>query len=83
MSKDLQGRAYATVAEVKAGTILQADGDFDCLGKGANVTVFTGDGGVLCFECAAGHHKLEGQLSDDGTYYVGLYPSNPLIQKID
>lgn len=78
---DLNGRPYATVAEVKEGTFLEADGDFTCLIKGANRRVLARSDGQLYIECLAfGGHSLDGQLDideEDGTeFYNGLYLAN-------
>jgi hypothetical protein len=68
---DIAGRPYATVDQVVAGTLLEADGDFDCIEKGAVLTV-TEFGFGLCVPCTHGRHQLDGQR-DDGEAYVGLY----------
>jgi len=75
MSKDLQGRHYALVSEVKAGTKIQVDGDFTCIEKDTCLTVQEDAGNGLFIPCAdeGGKHSLEGQLSDDDAYYVGVY----------
>lgn len=68
--KDLQGRPYAKISEVKEGTRLQVDGDFVCIAKDAIVTVQSGEG-ELFVECSAGGHDLAGQIQGD--YYNGMY----------
>ena len=76
--QDLQGRSYAKVSEVKEGSYLEVDGDFTSMGKGTQLVVrknHAGDGG-LYVECAEGTHYLDSQLSDDGTYYIGMYLIN-------
>lgn len=75
---DLTGRPYATVAEVKEGTILEADGGFECMDKGDKLKVISRPDGSLYIECLAfGGHSLDGQIDideDDGTkFYNGLY----------
>ena len=70
--KDNDGRPYATVAGTQVGTMLQADGDFTCLRKGAKREVLE-LGGELYVDCRDGGHLLAGQLSEDGTHYVGFY----------
>lgn len=75
--KDLQGRAYARVGDVKAGDRLEADGDFTCIRKGAVLTVEdAGDG--LKVPCRhQGGHMLDGQIKGKGAraHYLGLYPA--------
>ncbi len=71
---DKQGRAYAVVADTKAGDVLIADGDFDCIKKGAHVVVSVDADDGLYVPCKKERHDLAGQLSKDGTYYVGFYP---------
>lgn len=71
--KDLQGRDYATVAETKEGSVLQIDGDFTCMRKNSKHTVKKNEHSELFVSCRDGNHYLDGQLSDDGSYYVGMY----------
>jgi hypothetical protein len=63
--------APVQVAEVGPGTRLVADAGFTCLTAGAVVEVRINDG-ALFVPCAHGEHYLDGQLSEDGTEYVGL-----------
>lgn len=73
---DAHGRAYATVAEIKAGDILEPDDGFDCMLCGDVLTV-QDDGNQLYVPCSQGRHFLDGQVgvdTDDGTvFYIGLY----------
>lgn len=71
--KDLQGREYLTTDQAKAGIEIEVDGDFTCIDKGTR-RILTESSGHLHFSCKEGHHDIDGQLSDDGNYYVGLYP---------
>lgn len=73
---DLNGRAYATVEGTRAGDVLEADGDFTCIRKGAKLVVEEKDG-YLSVPCRHGGHDLAGQISsEDGTsFYMGLYPA--------
>lgn len=73
MMKDLQGRSYATVAETQEGSVLQVDGDFICMEKNSKHTVKKNEHGELFVSCKNGTHCLDGQLSDDGSYYIGMY----------
>lgn len=69
---DVSGRAYATVAEIKSGDYLEADGDFTCIKAGAKLLVQQGALG-LYVTCSDGKHYLDGQNNADGVY-LGLYP---------
>lgn len=71
--KDKNGRPWATVAEVKPGSIVEADGGFDCLVNGKQYTVYSYPNDRLTIPCAKGSHFLDGQLDDTHTYYIGLY----------
>lgn len=72
---------WAKESEVKAGTVLIADGGFTCIKEGAELTVQESESGlyVLCSgpedaDCNGHdqeHHYLDGQL-DDGEVYIGL-----------
>lgn len=70
---DKQGRAYATVAATCKDCVVETDGGFTCMREGERKIV-KHDGDTLYIECDQGRHNLNGQESDDGTYYVGLYP---------
>lgn len=70
---DKQGRAYATVAEVKVGSFVETDGGFTCMGEGERKEVFRDN--TLWIACDQGKHHLEEQEDDTHTYYVGLYPA--------
>ncbi len=70
--KDINGRAYALNAELKAGDSVEVDSDFTCLSEGSTHIVHS-DEGDLHIYCKYGNHFLDGQLSGDEAYYVGLY----------
>jgi len=73
--KDINGRAYATVAEVKKGTKLEVDEDFTCIDNKTVVVVKEDELGLF-FECEEGHHYLDGQIDiNTDSFYVGLYLS--------
>lgn len=61
---------YAKETEVKAGTVLIADGGFTCIKEGAELTVQDGPSGLFV-PCDCGTHSIDGQL-DDGEVYIGL-----------
>lgn len=71
---DINGKPWAQVKETKAGSILIPDGGFTCLEESIAVVVKEDKDG-LYVPCADGTHHLDGQLSDDGTEYVGLWRS--------
>lgn len=56
---------------VKPGTRLKADDGFDCILPGKILRV-EDHGSGLFVKCKEGKHYLDGQLSSDGTYYVGF-----------
>ena len=76
--KDLQGRRYLTFKQAKPGTLVQVDGDFTCIRKGARRTIKQ-DTTVpkwqrLWIHCDCGRHYLDGQADfDKGQFYVGIY----------
>ncbi len=74
-SHDIQGRPYLTVGDAKPGVMVKCDGDFTCMGKGRKMTIRAAGDGSLWVACSHGKHSLDGQLSDDGKTYVGLYPA--------
>jgi hypothetical protein len=69
------GYALTKVADVKPGTVLIADGGFDCLRNLELCTVKMDDRGELYVDDDQGRHDLEGQLNNDGTHYVGFWLS--------
>lgn len=71
---DANGKPWAQVSETKAGSILIPDNGFDCM-EDAIAVVVREDGDGLYVPCSTGRHGLDGQLSDDGTEYVGLWRS--------
>jgi hypothetical protein len=64
-------RQFASVHEVKEGSILVADDGFTCLRNGEVLTVQKDEEG-LYVPCCDGQHYIDGQISDDGKTYVGL-----------
>lgn len=71
---DTKGKPWAQVSETKAGSILIPDGGFTCLEEAIAVIVRE-DARGLYVPCSDGRHGLDGQLSDDGAEYVGLWRS--------
>ena len=69
---DTSGRSWAQVSETKVGSIVIPDGDFGCMDE-AIASVVKEDKDGLYIKCREGRHYLDGQLSDDGTEYVGLW----------
>lgn len=76
MVKDIKGRPYALVSEVKAGTTIEVDGGFTCINAGELREVEEDERG-LCFKCELGNHYLDGQISvdleSDQHFYIGVY----------
>lgn len=68
---DKDGRPYAKSSEVKAGDLLETDGDFTCIGEKEIVLIQEDEQG-LYFACDNGRHFLNGQ-ADDGEHLIGLY----------
>lgn len=67
---DKAGRPYAKLSEIKAGDIIELDGDFDCHEAGiVNVHIYNGE---IYFECKIGRHYLNAQ-ADDGEHCVGIH----------
>lgn len=79
--RDLLGREYARLSNLKVGDTIETDGGFECLGDDPTTgkprrllpVIDCGDG-VLGFACSEGTHALDGQLMDDGDHLVGIYP---------
>jgi hypothetical protein len=69
--KDKNGRPWATVSEVKPGSIIECDETFDCLQTGKEYTVYSRPDGLF-ISCSHGAHYLECQLRD-GKFYDGFY----------
>lgn len=63
---------WATVRQVKAGTLVVTDAGFTCVGNGKVKQVFKDEAG-LYIQCKDGQHYLDGQLDDTGKHYVGLW----------
>ncbi|MCG5239559.1 hypothetical protein MCW82_07225 [Azospirillum doebereinerae] len=77
MMFDSNGKAYASVAETKEGTVLVADAGFTCIESGAELTVQSDPVNGLYVSCGDGKHFLDGQCDDHtapDAFYVGLYP---------
>lgn len=72
MSHDLKGREYAKTQDLKEGDVIEVDSDFTCIAEGQKRKVHKDKNG-LYFSCGSGHHSLDGQLSDNGLYYIGIY----------
>jgi hypothetical protein len=87
---DLSGREYARLSELRAGMVVQVDGDFDCIEAWSTREVkhdpdaarraltqgaFT-DFPSLYIDCACGGHVLEDQIDfeGDGDSLIGVYP---------
>lgn len=69
---DVHGKPWALVSETKVGDVLITDDGFDCMKEGVTKKVRVAADGTLYVCCNKGKHGLDGQLSNDGTEYVGL-----------
>jgi hypothetical protein len=70
--KDLQGREYAKLSDLKAGDVIEIDGDFTCAKAGRHILKYHTKG--LYFDCDRGTHFIDGQLSGDvEDYLIGIY----------
>lgn len=67
----MSGIETVRVSAVKPGTILYPDGDFYCMALNTAKEVKFDPHGLFV-ECSGGKHYLDGQLSDDREFYVGL-----------
>lgn len=72
---DLHGRPYLTAAEATPGMVVQVDDGFTCIGKWQDREIQK-DADGLWIKCRSGRHYMDGQLSDDGKTYVGVYRRN-------
>ena len=72
---NVKGRAWATHADVKEGTVVEADSDFGCIKRGNQKTVKLSDKGRFFIDCAFGEHYLDGccDYRDGDPVYIGLY----------
>ena len=73
--KDLNGRPYARLDQLKAGDKVETDGDFTCRPAGQVSTVEQDDNGPLYIPCNEDRHDLDGQLDEKG-YLIGVYKVN-------
>jgi hypothetical protein len=84
--KDMNGREYARLSQLRPGTIVQVDGDFEgCFLPWSKLEVVEVDGELAlyhnvpeCGACGGGTepcaHGLEGQLADDNDdSLIGVY----------
>ena len=68
---DTTGRFYVKIRDLKAGDVVQVDGDFTCIEPWEQCTIKADDVGNLYIDCVEGRHYLDGQ--EEGDYYLGLY----------
>ena len=61
-----------SASNIKNGSILVADGGFDCILAGERTTVRRDEKGELFVPCSHGRHYLDGQLGADGETLVGF-----------
>lgn len=61
------------VKEVREGSTVEADAGFTCMREGDRRRVRRDRvSNELWIKCKKGRHYLQGQVSDDGKYYIGL-----------
>lgn len=70
-TKDIKGRHYAKLQELKVGDAIELDGGFTCAKAGTKI-VKQNERGELYFPCKGGRHMLVGQ-ADDGIHCIGVY----------
>lgn len=68
-----EGWAEVKVSDVRRGTQLRCDSGFTCMTNGDVKIVEQDKDGDLYVPCRQGHHSLAGQISEDGTMYVGFW----------
>jgi hypothetical protein len=66
-------RQYAKVGWLREGDRIEIAYDFSCIKAGAIRTVKLTEDGRLYFICHDGKHYLHGQISEDGSEYVGIF----------
>ena len=73
--KDVFGKPYAKVEEVKQGTVLITDDGFTCMEDAQAKTVCQDSDGFLYIACDKGKHYLgcERDHGPNGDFYIGLY----------
>lgn len=73
LSKDIQGRSWARVDQVRSGSKVEADGGFTCVTGGQIMEIREDPDDMLFFVCDEGRHYIAGQLDQTGKFYIGLY----------
>lgn len=63
---------WLTIDEARPGIKIRCDGGFTCVPPDSVHTLHQQADGDLYFNCACGHHAIEGQ-ADDNPFYIGLY----------
>jgi len=76
--KDINGRTYAYLKNVKEGDVIETDGGFTCGMNNKRLTVMH-DGRRsskqgLYVECNCGRHYIGGQANYAGGPLIGIYP---------
>ncbi len=80
MCTDLNGLAYATVANLKPGDIVTCDIDFGCFVPGQRKRIMKSKAQEdanwpLYIRCKHGKHFIEPQIDESRTFYIGIYPT--------
>lgn len=72
--KDVNGRDYARLIDLRIGDWVQVDDGFDCMEPNGIREVEESKTGMgACIRCTQGMHNLIGQLAADGIYLIGIY----------
>lgn len=75
--RDIQGREYARLSQLKAGDRVQVDRDFTCIIP-FSIRIVREDEQGLYIKCIEGNHYLDGQLDEadgDDQILIGIYPA--------
>lgn len=71
--KDVNGREYARLSELKPGDRVQVDDGFDCMEPWSIKEVQCNENGDWFINCSKVEHDLYGQLMDDRDHLMGIY----------
>jgi hypothetical protein len=83
IARDINGKAYARISEIKEGDYVIVDGGFTCMKDGTRKRVRLGRNGELNIACTSdGGHSLNGQYETKCAgkccqpFYMGIYPTH-------
>lgn len=72
ITKDKQGRKYARLGQLVAGSRVKVDGDFACIEPWTEQIVER-DADGLFIQCEEGHHYLDGCCGHGSDHLLGVY----------